>query len=218
MKSYNIWPFVSCSFQLAWCSQTSFMLQHVSVFHSFSWPNNILYYGHISFYLSIHLLMDIWIVSQISNFWQLWIMPLQRVTYKYLSPILLGRYLGMEWLDHVIILGFFTEKYQIIFYNGCTILYSQQQCMRIIQLLYNRIQFSSVTQSCLTLCDSMDCSMPGLPVHHQLLEFTQTHVHWVGDVIQPSQPLLSPSPPAFSLSQHQGLFKWVSSSHQVCGI
>ena len=121
--------------------------------------------------------MDIWIVSQISNFWQLWIMPLQRVTYKYLSPILLGRYLGMEWLDHVIILGFFTEKYQIIFYNGCTILYSQQQCMRIIQLLYNRIQFSSVAQSCLTLCNSMDCSMPGLPVHHQLLEFTQTHVH-----------------------------------------
>ena len=97
--------------------------------------------------------MDIWIVSQISNFWQLWIMPLQTVTYKYLSPILLGRYLGMEWLDHVIILGFFTEKYQIIFYNGCTILYSQQQCMRIIQLLYNRIQFSSVAQSCLTLCN-----------------------------------------------------------------
>ena len=144
MKSYNIWPFVSCSFQLAWCFQSSFMLQHVSVFHSFSWPNNILYYGHISFYLSIHLLMDIWIVSQISNFCQLWIMPLQRVTYKYLFPILLGRYLGMEWLDHIIILGFFTEKYQIIFYNGCTILYPQQQCMRIIQLLYNRIQFSSV--------------------------------------------------------------------------
>ena len=61
----------------------------------------------------------------------------------------------------------------------------------------------------------MDCSMPGLPVHQQLPEFTQTHVHWVGDVIQPSPPLLSPSPPALNLSQHQGLFKWVSSSHQV---
>ena len=69
--------------------------------------------------------------------------------------------------------------------------------------------------SLIQLCNSMDCSMPGLPVHHQLPEFTQTHVHWVGDVIQSSHPLLSPSPPVFNLSQHQGLFKWVSSSHQV---
>ena len=74
------------------------------------------------------------------------------------------------------------------------------------------VQFSSVAQSCLTLCDPMDYSMPGLPVHHQLLEFTQTHVHPVGDAIQPSHPLLSLFPPAFSLSQLQGLFKWVSSS------
>ena len=61
----------------------------------------------------------------------------------------------------------------------------------------------------------MNCSTPGLSVHHQLLESTQTHVHWVGDAIQPSHPLSSPSPPALNLSQHQGLFKWVSSSHQV---
>ena len=77
------------------------------------------------------------------------------------------------------------------------------------------VQFSSVTQSCPTLCDSLDCSTPGLPVHHQLLEFTQTHVHWVSDAIQSSHPLSSPSPPAFNLSQHQGLYKWVSFSHQV---
>ena len=70
-------------------------------------------------------------------------------------------------------------------------------------------QFSSVAQSCLTLCDPMNCSMPGLPVHHQHPESTQTHVHWVGDAIQPSHPLSSPSPPALNLSQHQGLFKWV---------
>ena len=76
----------------------------------------------------------------------------------------------------------------------------------------------SVTQPCLTLCKPMDCSMPGFPVHHQLPELTQTHVHWVGDAIQPSHPLLSPSPPAFSLSQHQGLFQWVSSSHQVAKV
>ena len=65
---------------------------------------------------------------------------------------------------------------------------------------------SSVSQSCLNLCDPMDCSMPGFPVHHQLLELTQTHVHWVGDATQPSHPLSSPSPPTFDLSQHQGLF------------
>ena len=68
-------------------------------------------------------------------------------------------------------------------------------------------QFSSVTQSCLTLCYPMDCSMTGLSVHYQLLEFTQTHVHQVRDAIQPSRPLSSPSPPAFNLSQHQGLLK-----------
>ena len=61
----------------------------------------------------------------------------------------------------------------------------------------------------------MDCSTPGFPVHHQLQELTQAHVHWVGDAIQPSHPLLSPSPPTFNLSQHQGLFQWVSSLHQV---
>ena len=76
-------------------------------------------------------------------------------------------------------------------------------------------QFSSVAQSCPTLCSPIDCSTPGFPVLHQLPESTQTHVHWVGDAIQPSHPLPSPSPPVFNLSQHQGLFKWVSSSHQV---
>ena len=82
----------------------------------------------------------------------------------------------------------------------------------------NGHQFSSVAQSCPTLCDLMNCSTPGLPVHHQLPESTQTHVHWVGDAIQPSYPLSSPSPPALNLSQHQSLFKWVSSSHQVAKI
>ena len=80
------------------------------------------------------------------------------------------------------------------------------------------VQFSSVAQSCPTLWDPMDCSTPGLIVHHQLPEFTQIHVHWVGDAIQPSHSLLSPSPSAFNRSQHQGLFKWVSSSHQVAKI
>ena len=79
------------------------------------------------------------------------------------------------------------------------------------------VQFSSVTQLGLTLCDPMDSNMPGLPVHHQLPEFTQTLAHWISDAIQPSHPLSSPSP-AFNLSQHQDLFIWVSSSHQVAKV
>ena len=78
--------------------------------------------------------------------------------------------------------------------------------------------FSSAAQSCPTLCNPMDCSTPGFPVHHQLLELPQTHVHQVSDAIQPSHPLSSPSPPAFNLSQHQGLFQWASSSHQVARV
>ena len=80
------------------------------------------------------------------------------------------------------------------------------------------VQFSSVTQSCLTLCNPMDCSTPGFPVFHQLPELVQTHVHRVGDAIQSPHPLSSPSPPTFNLSQHQSLFKWVCSSHQVAKI
>ena len=76
-------------------------------------------------------------------------------------------------------------------------------------------QFSSVALSCLTLCDPLDCSTPDFSVHHQLPELTKTHVHWVGDAIQPSHPLSSPSLPAFNLAQHQGLFQSVSSSNQV---
>ena len=74
------------------------------------------------------------------------------------------------------------------------------------------VQFSSAAQSCLTLCDPMNRSMPGLPVHHQLPEFTQTHVHWVDDTIQPSHPLSFPPPPAPNPSQHQSLFQWVNSA------
>ena len=80
------------------------------------------------------------------------------------------------------------------------------------------LQFSSVTQSCLTLCDPMNCSAPGHPVHHQLPEPTQIHVLHVSDAIQPSHPLSAPFPSTFNLSQHQGLFQWVSSSHQVATV
>ena len=79
--------------------------------------------------------------------------------------------------------------------------------------LWKYLQFSCSVMS--TLCNPMDCSSPGFPVHHQLPELAQTYFHWVGDAIQPSHPLSSSCPPAFNLSQHQGLFQWVSSAHQV---
>ena len=88
----------------------------------------------------------------------------------------------------------------------------------IKEILYRIYQFSSVAQSCPTLCNSMNCSTPGLPVRYHLPEPTQTHVHGVGDAIQPSHSLSSPSPPALNLSQNQGLLKWVSSLHQVAKV
>ena len=88
----------------------------------------------------------------------------------------------------------------------------------IFKVFHVSVQFSSVTQLCPTLCDPMNRSTPGLPVHHQLSEFTQTHIHRVSDAIQPSHPLSSPSPPAPNPSQHQGLFQWGNSSHEVAKV
>ena len=85
-------------------------------------------------------------------------------------------------------------------------------------ILISSVQFSSVVQSCPTLCDPKNHSTPGLPVHHQLPEFTDTHVHRVSDAIQPSHPLSSPSPPAHNPSQHQSLFQWVNSFHEVAKV
>ena len=97
------------------------------------------------------------------------------------------------------------------------------QIMEIIHISSKKknfavLQFSSAAHSCPTLCDPMNCSTPGLPVHHQLPESTQTYAHWVGDAIQPSHPLSSPSPPAPNPSQHQSLFQWVNSLHEVAKV
>ena len=99
-------------------------------------------------------------------------------------------------------------------------IYHWLRTTKIKHLLYYKsiLQFSSFDQSCPTLCHPMNRSTPGLPVHHQLLEFTQTHVHRVSDAIQPSHPLSSPSPPAPNPSQHQSLFQWVNSSHKVAKV
>ena len=83
---------------------------------------------------------------------------------------------------------------------------------------FSSVQFSSVAQQCLILCNPVDCGTPGLPVHHQLLELAQTHIQGVSDAMQPSHPLSPPFPPAFNLSQHQGLFPWVGSLHQVARV
>ena len=101
--------------------------------------------------------------------------------------------------------------------------FSLSSCIGLFQWIFTyeilpQPQFSSVFQSCPTLCDPMDCSMPGIPVHHQLLEFIQTHVHRVSDAIQPSHPLSVPSPTAPNPSQHQSLSQWVNSSHEVAKV
>ena len=95
---------------------------------------------------------------------------------------------------------------------------SSSLLMLLICTDFNDYQFNSVTQSCPNLCDPMNRSTPGLPVHHQLPDFTQTHVHRVGDAIQPSHPLLSPFPPTPNSSQHESLFQWVNSSHEVAEV
>ena len=123
-----------------------------------------------------------------------------------------------NWFRYIYI---YTQIY-IYIYIAFYILfhYDLSQEIKYSSLCYNvgPCCFSSVAQSCLTLCDPMNRSTPGLPVHKKLPELAQTHVHQVGDAIQPSHPLLTPSPPDFSLSQHQGLFQWVSSSHQVAKV
>ena len=132
------------------------------------------------------------------------------------------------WLNsYKLAQGNWTEKVLMLLYYQSHLRWPQS-CLSLVHQRKGKdikeegesysVQFSSVAQLCPTLCRPMDCSTPGLPVQHQLLEFIQTHVHWVSDVIQPSHPLSSPSPPVFNLSQYQGLFKRVTSSHQVAKV
>ena len=111
--------------------------------------------------------------------------------------------------DRYFKLTFYTEKVDFC-------LHAKELVSIIIIIIM--FQFSSVTQLYPTLCNPMNRSMPGLPVHHHLPEFTQTHVHWVREAIQPSHPQSSPSPPAPNPSQYQSLFQWVNSSHEVAKV
>ena len=135
--------------------------------------------------------------------------------YRYLPPatqvVLISATLPHEILEMTN--KFMTDPIRILVKRwGCPL--SQERLKHSV--VVSGFQFSSVAESCPTLGDPMDCSTPGFPVHHQLLDLAQTHVHRVGDAIQPSHLLLSPS--AFSLSQHQGLFQWVSSLPQVAKV
>ena len=121
-------------------------------------------------------------------------------------------------LEHLTDIVFIEYLYcRVTFFPPLSTFYSGRKspCLRNRTSAPFPWKFSSVTQSCPTLCDPMNRSTPGLPVHHQLPQFTQTHVHRVSDAIQPSHPLSSPSPPAPNPSQHQSLFQWVNSLHEV---
>ena len=148
------------------------------------------------------------------------------------SPIISSLYLQISisdstnyglWTEYMVC-DWLTQDLEIIdrqTYVCLSVIASSPSCFQLFPLpifFFWNFQFSSVAQSCPTLCDPMNRSTPGLPVHHQLPEFTQTHIHRVGDAIQPSHPLLSPSPLAPNPSQHQDLFQWVNSSHEVAKV
>ena len=119
-----------------------------------------------------------------------------------------------KWVGRWVVLGCW-ELFQRRIFRGHSFIFDSDLKKDNKQQYTGYIQFSSVAQSCPTLCDPMNRSTPGLPVHHRLPEFTQTHIHRVGDAIQPSHPLSYPSPPTPNPSQHQSLFRWVNSSHDV---
>ena len=123
-----------------------------------------------------------------------------------------GEYFMILWITK----EFWHQRPVLKHWNTTLASYMMETSVRKVYL--SSVQLSSVAQSCPTLCDPMNHTTPGLPVHHQLLEFTQTHIHQVGDTIQPSHPLSSPSPPAPNPSQHQGLFQWVNSSHEAAKV
>ena len=134
----------------------------------------------------------------------LWFMGLQRVGHDWVTKLNWTEATEVLWKSFRSYCIFSVFVFQVMFYTPQQ--NSRIRKINIYSCLLPIFQFSLVTQSCLTLCDPMDCSTPGFSVHHQLPQLAQTDVHRVGDVIQLSHPLLSPSPPALNLSQHQGLF------------
>ena len=205
----------------------SFTYQNLSGFiQALAWICFLTFYNWIIFhcldmpYFDIHLSVDIWLF-----------LPLAIMGNAAVNRFLCG-HLTFSWvctlvwnlLDYMVTLFnflgtaklFYTQPHHFTIYESYN--FSMFPPMLVIVHLFDYSIFRSVAQSCLTLCDPMNSSTPGLPVHHQLPEFTQTHVHRVSDAIQPSHSLSSPSPPAPNPSQHQGLFQWVNSSHEVAKV
>ena len=197
MVSDNTYSFVSGFFHSTWWLWDSSTFLCVSASHSFILMRIISLYKHAMF---VNPAICWWILG-ISRFgyWKERCNKISCISLPvYIFLFFLCKYLGIKWL-HYLVSVYLTLINQEVFF-------------------LSSVQISSVSQSCLTLCDPMNSSTPGIPVHYQLPESTQTHVYRVGDVIQPSHPLSSPSPPALNPSWHQGLFKWVSSSHQVAKV
>ena len=144
-----------------------------------------------------------------------------RNTVSYMLLILTSPYI---WLYIHNTFSVIWRKLALVWNSGVRKNRPYKWCLQNNKCEFSRVQnsiipqFSSVAQSCPTLWDPMNRSTPGRPVHHQLLEFTQTHVHPISDAIQPSHPLSSPSPPAPNSSQHQSLFQWVNTSHEVAKV
>ena len=139
------------------------------------------------------------------------------VKYEILSVMSDFLWPPMDYMVHGILQARTLEWVAFLFSRGSSLPrdWTQVACIAGRFFQFNSVQFSSVAQSCLILCDPMNCSIPGSPVHHKLQELAQIYVCWVSDAIQSSHPLSSPSPPAFNLSQHQDLLQSVSSLHQV---
>ena len=133
-------------------------------------------------------------------------------------PPRLSQFCSQSYLlkNHLFYFLGLAETVHLKIFHAVCLLFSKSSYVKVVYI--PEFCCHSVAQSCLTLCDPMDCSTPGFPVLHYLPEFAQTHVYCISDAIQPSHPLSSPSPPAFNLSQHQSLSQWYSSSHQVAKV
>ena len=180
----------------------------MAAFHSFLLLLSMLLNDHMTMHWTIQLMAEMWVYFQFLT-----------ITNTMVQIIMMMTFGKSIYYDFCV---FCFWSYIFIFLIICCTSKCQVTHLRFDSSTFfcpcsalSVSQFHSITQSCLTLCNPMDCSMPTFPVLHHLPDFVQAHIHWVSEAIQSSDSLSSPSPPAFNLSQLQGLFQWVSSSHHV---
>ena len=184
----------------------------------FLWSWVILSQNKECLHLYLRFLTFIFVQDHFQEHFQVFFMVLVKFIHEYFTsfvPIVMGKTFPPSYLFFMAYIFLFIFFNIIKIYTILTQQYDTNSIQVPVDGKFNSVQFSSVPQSCPTLCDPMNRSTPGLPVHHQLPELTQTHVHRVSDAIQPSHPLSSPSPPVPNPSQHQSLFQWVNSLHEV---